>query len=183
MKIQKFSVVLDGDGRNILEEDYSRDYNGSDRLDTPAKIVAVMEEVFRLSDRAEEYMYLICMNAGCKPVCLFEVSHGTHDSALVGIREIFVRAMLCGASDIVVVHNHPDGLAEPTRQDLRVTERIKEASDLMGILFCDQIIISRDYYFSFMENGKIEDRKKESKLPAGGFGQGFSGCQDRELKV
>ena len=48
MKIQKFSVVLDGDGRNILEEDFSRDYNGSDRLDTPAKIVAVMEEVFRL---------------------------------------------------------------------------------------------------------------------------------------
>ena len=47
MKIQKFSVVLDGDGRNILEEDYSRDYNGSDRLDTPAKIVAVMEEIGR----------------------------------------------------------------------------------------------------------------------------------------
>ena len=127
MKIQKFSVVLDGDGRNILEEDYSRDYNGSDRLDTPAKIVAVMEEVFRLSDRAEEYMYLICMNAGCKPICLFEVSHGTHDSALVGIREIFVRALPCGASDIAVVHNHPDGLAEPTRQDLRVTEQIGRA--------------------------------------------------------
>lgn len=90
MKIQIFSVALDGDGRSILEEDFSRDYDGLDRLDTPAKIVAVMEEVFHLSDRAEEYMYLICMNAGCKPICLFEVSHGTHDSTLVGIREIFV---------------------------------------------------------------------------------------------
>lgn len=67
----------------------------------------------------------------------------------------------------MVVHNHPDGLAEPTRQDLRVTERIKEAADLMGILFCDHIIISRENYFSFRENGKIGDRKKESKLPAG----------------
>lgn len=100
-------------------------------------------------------MYLICMNVGCKPTCLFEVSHGMHDSALVGIREIFVRALLCGASDIVVVHNHPDGLAEPTGQDLQVTEWIKEASGLMEILFCDHIIISRDSYFSFRENGKI----------------------------
>lgn len=107
------------------------------------------------------------MNAGCKPICLFEVSHGTHGSALVGIGEIYVRALVCGASDIVVVHNHPDGLAEPTRQDLQVTERIKEAADLMGILFCNHIIISRETYFSFRENGKIGDRKKESKLPAG----------------
>lgn len=170
MKIQKFSVILDGDGRNILEEDFSRDYDGSDRLHTPAKTVAVMEEVFRLSDRAEEYMYLICMNAGCKPAYLFGVSHGTHDSALVDIKEIFVRALLCGASDIVVVHNHPDGLAEPTRQDLRVTERIKEAADLMGILFCDHIIISRENYFSFRENGKIG----KPELSPDGLGSSFS---------
>lgn len=64
MKIQKLSVVLDGDGRNILEKDFSSDYDGSDRLDTPAKIAAVMEEVFRLSDREGGYMYFICMNAG-----------------------------------------------------------------------------------------------------------------------
>lgn len=169
MKIQIFSVALDGDGRSILEEDFSRDYDGSDRLDTPAKIVAVMEEVFHLSDRAEEYMYLICMNAGCKPICLFEVSHGTHDSTMVGIREIFVRAMLCGASDIVVVHNHPGGTEEPTKKDLRVTERIKEASDLLGILFCDHIIISRDSYFSFRENGKIG----KSELSPDGLGSSF----------
>lgn len=77
MKIKKFSVVLDGDGRNILEEDFSRDYNGSDSLDTPAKIVAVME-----------------------------------------------------------------------------------------VLFCDHIIISRENYFSFRENGKIGDRQKKAELPA-----------------
>lgn len=169
MKIQKCSVMLNENGRNILEEDFSRDYSGSDRLDTPAKIVAVMEEVFHLSDRAEEYMYLICMNAGCNPICLFEVSHGTHDSALVGIREIFVRALLCGASDIVIVHNHPGGLIEPTRQDLRVTERIKEASDLLGIRFCDHIIISQDSYFSFRENGKIG----KPELPPDGLGCSF----------
>ena len=45
MKIQIFSVALDGDGRSILEEDFSRDYDGSDRLDTPAKIVADRKSV------------------------------------------------------------------------------------------------------------------------------------------
>lgn len=77
--------------------------------------------------------------------------------------------MLCGASDIAVVHNHPGGTAEPTKKDLRVTERIKEASDLLGILFCDHIIISRETYFSFRENGKIG----KSELPPDSLGSGF----------
>ena len=63
----------------------------------------------KLSDKAKEYMYLICMNAGCMPVGFFEVAHGTCHAAVVGMREIFVRTLLCGASDIVVVHNHPGG--------------------------------------------------------------------------
>ena len=90
-------------------EEFSEEYTDIDNLDSPEKIVEVMEEVFGLSDKAKEYMYLICMNAGCMPVGFFEVAHGTCHAAVVGMREIFVRTLLCGASDIVVVHNHPGG--------------------------------------------------------------------------
>lgn len=169
MKIQKCSVMLNEDGRTILTEDFSKEYENADSLDRPGTIVKVMDEIFHLPDKAEEYMYLICMTAGCKPICFFEVSHGTHDSALVGIREIFVRALLCGAADIVIVHNHPGGLSQPTEEDLQVTKKIQEASELMGILFCDHIIISRDSYFSFREKGKIG----KSELPPDGLGSGF----------
>ena len=66
----------------------------------------------------------------------------------------------------MVVNNHPSGCSQPEGQDLRVTERMKEGSDLMGILFCDHIIISRDSYFSFQSNGKIG----KPELPPDGLG-------------
>ena len=131
MKIQKYGIVLDGDGRNVLEKEFSKDYSNIDSLDSPEKIVKVMEDVFRLSDRAEEYMYLICMTAGCNPIGFFEVSHGTCRATVAGMREIFVRALLCGASDIVAVHNHPGGRIQPSGEDFRVTGRIQEAADLL----------------------------------------------------
>ena len=109
MKIQKYDAVLDDSGKNVLVEEFSEEYTDIDNLDSPEKIVEVMEEVFGLSDKAKEYMYLICMNAGCMPIGFFEVAHGTCHAAVVGMREIFVRTLLCGASDIVVVHNHPGG--------------------------------------------------------------------------
>ena len=109
MKIQKYDAVLDDSGKNVLVEEFSEEYTDIDNLDSPEKIVEVMEEVFGLSDKAKEYMYLICMNAGCMPVGFFEVAHGTCHAAVVGMREIFVRTLVCGASDIVVVHNHPGG--------------------------------------------------------------------------
>lgn len=155
MKIQKYGIALDGDGRNVLAEEFSTDYAGLDNLDSPKKIVGVMEGVFGLRDKAEEYMYLICMTTGCRPIGFFEVSHGTCHAAVAGMREIFVRALLCGASDIVAVHNHPGGCARPSAEDIRVTERIQKAADLLGIVFCDHIIISRGSYFSFSENGKM----------------------------
>ena len=156
MQIQKYGIALDGDGRNVLAEEFSTDYAGLDNLDSPKKIVGVMEGVFGLRDKAEEYMYLICMTTGCRPIGFFEVSHGTCHAAVAGMREIFVRVLLCGASDIVAVHNHPGGRIQPSGEDFRVTGRIQEAADLLGIIFCDHIIISRDSYFSFSENGKMQ---------------------------
>lgn len=158
MKIQKCSVVLDGDCKNILVEDFSEDYKGVKNLDRPEEIVKVMNEVFHLSDKAEEYIYLICMTASCKPICFFEVGHGTHNGAMVGVREIFIRALLCGASHIVLVHNHPGGLTKPSKEDFCITGKIQEVSNLIGILFCDHIIISRNSWFSFAERGKMGGR-------------------------
>ncbi len=160
MKIRKYGIVLDGDCRNVLEKEFMQEYTGFNSLDSPDKIVEVMEEVFHLSDKAEEYMYLICMTAGCKPAGFFEVSHGTCHAAVVGVRGVFVRALLCGVSDIVIIHNHPGGQAEPSEEDFRVTERIQNASDLMGVFFCDHIIITRRGYFSFSEKNEKMGRKK-----------------------
>ena len=71
MRIKKLNVVLDEDYRNILTEEFSRSYAEVDNLGRPENIVKVMKEMFHLSEKAEEYVYLICMTSGCRPVGFF----------------------------------------------------------------------------------------------------------------
>ena len=88
MRIQKSSIVLDDDFKNVLVKDFAKNYAGVDNLRSPSNIVQVMTDVFDLENQAEEYLYLICMTCKCKPISFFEVSHGTHNASLAGGREI-----------------------------------------------------------------------------------------------
>lgn len=151
MRIQKFGIILDDNYKNVLVKDFAKNYSGVDNLRSPENIVQVMNDVFNISNQPEEYLYLICMTCRCKPISFFEVSHGTCNSSLVGCREILIRALLCGASNIIIIHNHPSGSVRPSKEDISVTNRVKEACELIGIHFCDHIIIGRDGYFSFSE--------------------------------
>lgn len=149
MRIQKSSVIMDSNHQNILVKDFAKNYSGVDSLHQPENIVKVMNDIFNVSNLAEEYLFLICMTTRCKPISIFEVSHGTCNSSLVGCREIMIRALLCGAVNIVIVHNHPSGNAQPSLEDVKVTKKIKDAFKLIGLNFCDHIIIGQDGYFSF----------------------------------
>ena len=155
MRIQKSSIVLDDNYKNVLVKDFAKNYSGVDDLQSPENIVKVMNDVFNISNLPEEYLYLICMTCRCKPISFFEVSHGTCSSSLVGCREILIRALLCGATNIIIIHNHPSGVPQPSKEDMSVTNRVKDACDLIGIHFCDHIIVGRDGYFSFIKNNMI----------------------------
>lgn len=161
MRIQKSNIILDDNYNNILVKEFAKNYNkGVDIFDTPEKIVRVMNDVFSLNNFAEEYLYLMCMTKKCKPISFFEVSHGTHDASLVGAREIMIRALLCGAASIVIIHNHPSGDPYPSMNDIMVTKRIKAVSELIGITFIDHIIIGKEGFFSFKVNNMVFDSKE-----------------------
>lgn len=155
MRIQQSSVLLDTDYKNILVKDFSRNYTGVDKLDKPENVVQIMNDVFRMNDRAEEFLYLICMTTKCKPISFFEISHGTCNTSPAGIREIMIRIMLCGAACIVITHNHPSGDPTPSQSDFEMTQRLQNACSLMEIGFCDHIIIGRDTYYSMRAERKI----------------------------
>lgn len=115
-----------------------------------------MNDVFQLSEQAEEYVYLIAMTAKCQPISFFEVSHGTCTASLVGTREIFIRALLCGAVNLIIIHNHPSGVVAPSREDIAITKQIHKAAKILGLRFCDHIIIGREGYYSFSENSDMD---------------------------
>ena len=80
---------------------------------------------------------------------------GTLDRSLVHPREIFKEAYLLSASSIICVHNHPSGNINPSREDCFLTKMLKEVGEIMGIEVNDHIIVGKDNYYSFFENGEI----------------------------
>ena len=165
MRIQKSSIVLDDNYKNVLVKDFAKNYVGVDNLQSPANIVQVMNDVFNISNQAEEYLYLVCMTCRCKPISFFEVSHGTYNTTVVNCREILIRALLCGATNIIIIHNHPSGVPEPSREDVQITKKLQEASELIGIQFSAHIIIGRDGYYSFNEE-RLKLQEQESMIMA-----------------
>lgn len=93
MRIPKYNVIIDDEYKNKLVKDFSVNYRSNiRRVDTAESIVQVVNDVFHLNEKAEEYVYLLCMTIKGKPISFFEVSHGTHNMVLVGGREIMIRA-------------------------------------------------------------------------------------------
>lgn len=70
-------------------------------------------------------------------------------------REVFLRLLLCGASGMILVHNHPSGAVEASKEDFGVFRKFVKASELMGIEFHDFIIIGKEYC-SFKECGYFD---------------------------
>lgn len=156
MRVCQYSVALDDSGRNVLVRDSARNYPCLDKLDSSDGAAQLMRDMFGLHTRAEEYVYLICLMTSGRPIGFFEVSHGTCNTALFSPREVLVRALLCGAANILIVHNHPSGNTTPSQADNEMTERMRGAADLIGIGLCDHIIIGGWGHYSYRADGKLK---------------------------
>ena len=83
------------------------------------------------------------------------ISEGTIDEASAHPREVIHHALDCGASALILVHNHPSGSPEPSRADIQLTHRIAEAGRLMGINVHDHVIVGGEGHVSLRAKGLI----------------------------
>ncbi|MDE6313528.1 MAG: DNA repair protein RadC [Lachnospiraceae bacterium] len=116
---------------------------------SPKSIAEYYMEEFRL--KTQEHMLLIMLNT--KSVLIGEkiIFKGTVNASIVSPREIFIEAIQQEAVYIILLHNHPSGDPTPSREDIALTKRIKEAGRLMDIQLIDHIIIGDHRYVSFSE--------------------------------
>jgi DNA repair protein RadC len=70
-------------------------------------------------------------------------------------REVFADPITDRASAIIVAHNHPAGTLSPGKEDEKITQRLKDAGETLGIKLLDHMIFSHRGYYSFLENGRI----------------------------
>lgn len=84
-----------------------------------------------------------------------ELFRGTINAASVYPREIVRQVIKYNAAAVILSHNHPSGIAEPSQSDIRITKRITEALRLLDVSVLDHVIIGSDTPYSFAEHGLI----------------------------
>lgn len=84
-----------------------------------------------------------------------ELFRGTLDGASVYPREVVKRALQHNAAAVLLAHNHPSGVAEPSQADRRITERLSQALDLVGVRVLDHLVVGSEDIVSFAERGWI----------------------------
>jgi DNA repair protein RadC len=108
-----------------------------------------------LSDLLHEEFWILFLNRSNKVINRMKLSQGGISGTVTDVRIVMKKAIECLASGIIVCHNHPSGNLNPSESDTRITQKIKEAGNLMDIQMLDHLIISDKDYYSFADNGLL----------------------------
>lgn len=150
MRINFYDARITDNDRTILVKEKGINYETL-KVNNPEKIAVMMQAILHINELAEEHCYMIALNSSFRILGIFFLSKGTVSASLVSPREIFMRALLIGAVQIIFCHNHPSGNAAPSESDIKLTKRVKEAGELLNISLADHIIIGKESYLSFKE--------------------------------
>ncbi len=103
----------------------------------------------------EERLYEACLDAKGKLLRCAKVADGSVDAVSVNIRVIVENALKCGASAVVLSHNHPSGVALPSADDNATTLAVYDALRTVDIRLLDHIIVADDDFVSIRDNGLL----------------------------
>lgn len=103
----------------------------------------------------QEQVLLLMFDTRCRLLGEKVISRGTVNQSLLSPREIYLCALNYHAVGIILLHNHPSGDATPSGEDFKITQRMKDSGELLGIELLDHIVIGDRCYFSFRETGSM----------------------------
>ncbi|MBC7949663.1 MAG: DNA repair protein RadC [Chitinophagaceae bacterium] len=107
-----------------------------------------------LRRETKEYFFAIHLDGKNRICCVDEVSVGSLNQSVVVAREVYKSALLSSAAALIILHNHPTGDPTPSREDIAITQLLKEAGEIIGVKLLDHIIIG-DSYLSFVSQGLL----------------------------
>jgi len=117
--------------------------------------------LYELKGEKREVFLTIYLAADNKVISLERLFEGTITESAVYPREVFGKAYNLKASKIILAHNHPSGNLTPSEEDKRLTKLFLLAGKLLHVRVLDHLIISETGYFSFAEEGVLEELEKE----------------------
>ena len=133
-----------------------RFYNSNSKM---RKLIRGPEDVFEyakdMSTLVKEHFRGLYLNTKNYIIHDEIISIGHLSGALVHPREVFKAAVEFSANNVIVVHNHPSGDPDPSENDDKITQMLKEAGNILNIPVTDHVIIGEDSYYSYNEKMKL----------------------------
>jgi len=126
--------------------------------DNPKTAISSPEDVYnelqtKARGKKKEYFWAVLLNTRNTIIKSVEISIGSLDSSIVHPRELFKEAIAASASSIIVAHNHPSGNPQASQEDIKLTKRLKESGELIGIEIVDHIILGDEQFLSLKREG------------------------------
>ncbi len=146
-KYAQLQAVLEMANRHLGEE-----IKRSDAITSPADTIAYLHA--QLRDKQHEVFACLMLDNRNRVIAYRELFRGTIDGASVYPREVVKQALADNAACVILAHNHPSGVCEPSQADVQITERLKKALALVDIRVLDHVIVGDDT-LCFSERGLI----------------------------
>lgn len=110
----------------------------------------------RFLGRRDETVLLVCLDTKMKAVSCRPIASGDVSAAHISVRKVVEQALAQNAPFVLLAHNHVNGLALPSAEDVATTRRLQEALALVGVTLVDHIVVAGDDFVSLKENGVLE---------------------------
>ena len=112
----------------------------------------VFENVWFLRHQKKEVLRALYLNQDNKLIHSCTISSGKKDSVIFYAKDIFRIALICNASGVILVHNHPSGNITPSKEDLEITDTLLKIGKVIGIQFVDHVIVTSTEYKSLLKS-------------------------------
>ena len=142
MKISEISVSYSNSKHKKLKVKNSKDSYGI-LLDSWDKNIIELQEEFKV----------LLLNRSNTVLGVYPMSKGGVSGTFVDAKLVFSVALKCNASSIIIAHNHPSSNLNPSEADKSLTKKLKSAGQFLDITLLDHLIITKDGYYSFSDNG------------------------------
>ncbi|HET8670668.1 MAG TPA: JAB domain-containing protein [Candidatus Saccharimonadales bacterium] len=119
------------------------------KSDSPATTEDILSYLNYIRHKRQEYFVCLSLNVDHKVIKRRTVTIGLLDMALAHPREVFAGPLKDRAAAIIVAHNHPSGNPQPSKEDIKTTEQLVAAGQILGLRVQDHIIVASDKVFSF----------------------------------
>ncbi len=145
-KFAQLQAVMEMAKRCLFE-----DIQDATRLTTPRSSADYLQAQLQHCD--EEVFAILYLNNQHQPIHFEKLFYGTIDAASVYPRVVVKKTLEQNAAAVIIAHNHPSGIAEPSEADRNITQRLQKALSLVDIRLLDHFVIGSGEVTSFAERG------------------------------